>query len=330
MSYGPEWKTPQDFGAVGDGVTDDRAAFQLAADDPYPTYVPWTPAGYAIGSRIRLPVGKIFLGAPNKPRLKLLTNDWLFEVAGAEVEVGSFRADFGHLSSGNGVLLRTDENHLERVIVHDFIMAGANCIVSDMPSATYRAVLLTIKDIIGYALKGTGIHLQRSFAYQRCERLTMLPTATNNSPAFYSIGNEGSFWVQCDATGGNVHAGNAGAHGFQFDNCKAVWMGQCMADMIGGGGFFLNNCEYFYGSQLVASMVGTIGISVNSSRKVTLSACNVGGRAGMPYAPGHPDLAVGNSPGTIIDDACRVYNSSALPISIVGSPGTRNNALVGL
>lgn len=328
MTFGTEWKTPQDFGAVGDGVTDDRAAFQAAASSGWPIYVPYTPTGYAISARIQLPSGCTFKGSDKKPSIKLLTNDWLFEIVGSDVEVANFRSDFSHLSGGSGVLIRTDLLTMERVLISDMIFVGPSCAVSDMPSSSFRIVLLTIRDIIAYSLRGTGISLQRSFAYQRCERLTMLPIPSNNNAIFLSVGNEGSFWNECDATGGSVHAGNTGAVGFRFANCKAVWMRACMADMVGGGGFVLTGCEYFYGSQLVSSMVGTVGISINDSTKITLSACNVGGRAGMPYAPGHPDISVGNSPGTIIDDACRVYNSSGTPISIVGSPGTRNNALV--
>jgi hypothetical protein len=328
VSYGPEWKTPQDFGAVGDGSTDDRAAFQSAADSGWPIYVPWTPGGYVLGHRVRLQSGAALEFSTKSPSLKLNSNDWLFEVVGSDVKLTGFRADLSHLASGGGILLRTDQSHLERVLIEDIILSAATNAVMDMASPTYRAVLLTLKNIIAYGLRGSGIMLQRSFAYQHCEKLTMLPVASNLQPAFYSIGNEGSFWRQCDATGGSVHVGNTSALGFGFVNCKAVWIEQCMADMVGGSGFAFNGCEYVYGNQLISSMVGAIGIAVNNSSKVTLSSCNVGGRSGMPYSPAHPGFAVSDSPGTIIDDACRAYASSGLPVSVVSSSGTRNNVMV--
>ena len=49
-----EWKTPQDFGAKGDGVTDDTAALNNAFSSGYPIYIPDTDSFYMISSTVTI------------------------------------------------------------------------------------------------------------------------------------------------------------------------------------------------------------------------------------------------------------------------------------
>jgi len=60
-----DYVTPQDYGAFGDGVSDDALAFQNAVNNSaqYPVYVPRTPNGYALGSTVILK-GSPYPGTP--------------------------------------------------------------------------------------------------------------------------------------------------------------------------------------------------------------------------------------------------------------------------
>ena len=330
-AYGSEWKTPQDYGAVGDGYTDDRPAFQAAINSGYPIYVPWTPAGYVLGSRLRAIGGTVIEASKKAPFLKLNMQEWLIELVGSDIRLENLKADFNHLGPGCGaILLRSDLTHLERLTLKNFLFSGAGVVVQDLPSNLYRIVLLKMEDILAYRCRGPGVSLTRSFAYQYAERINLLYNGSPNPihKGWYQQGNEGGFFQEIDVTCGYVGPDNQGAHGFHFVGCKALWMEDMMSDLVGGGGFVFDGCEYGYAKGLISSMVGTIGISVVGSSKMSFAECNVGGRAGMPYAPNHPAILVSNSPGTILDDACRVYQSVGVPVSIGGSPGTRNNVLV--
>lgn len=328
--YGPEWKTPQDYGAKGDGWTDDRQAFQAAINSGYPVYVPWAPAGYVLGSRLTAIPGTVIEGSLKKPLLKLNSSDWLVELMGSDISVSRLRADFNHLSGAGAILLRSDQTHLERIDLKDLLFSGPHVVLQDLPSSIYRIVLMKIADILAYGVRGPGVFLSRSFAYQYVERVNLLYNGVPNpvNIGWYQYGNEGGFFKDIDVTSGVVTPYNSGAHAFNFVGCKALWMENLMADMVGGGGFVFEGCEYGYGKSLISSMVGTVGLAVYNSGRMSFSGCNVGGRAGMAYAPNHPAVSIVNSPGTILDDACRVYASVGIPVAISGSSGARSSAVV--
>jgi hypothetical protein len=54
-----DYVTPQDFGAIGDGVTDDSPAFQAALNSGNPVWVPHRPSGYYIKTTLYLNGGTV-------------------------------------------------------------------------------------------------------------------------------------------------------------------------------------------------------------------------------------------------------------------------------
>lgn len=328
------FKTPQDFGAVGDGVTDDKVAFQCAIDSGYPVAVPWTPTGYLISTRLRMTDGATILGADKAPVLKLgSSGEWLFEIVGSDVTIKNLKGAFGHLASGGFCLLRSDQASFERPLIEDIMLTGASGIIHDL-GGSGTIVFLQMRRIKSYGTRGRGINLSRSFAYQHAEQISVLYNGIANPHiGVCQVGNEGSFWSACDVTCGMVTMELSGAHGFYFQNCKAVWMRDCMADMVGGGGFFLDGGNNFiYMRDCIASMVGTHGFSiVNNGPDITLAGCKVGGRKGMPYSPSMPGIYCYNTSYLIVDDACRTYNmAGGSGIGFVNggaSAGVRDNAM---
>lgn len=330
-AYGNDWVTPQEYGAAGDGWADDRQAFQLAIESGRPVYVPHTPAGYVLGARLRLGDGAVVEFSKKRPYLKLNSEDWLFEIAGSDVELHGVNANMTHLTYGGAVLLRSDQNHLERINISRMKLFRAHAVLHDLPSPNKVIVLLKLKDVVSYQTKGPGIDLKRSFAYQHLEEVHIGYTGSPNPihAGFSVAGNEGAFWTKCDVTGGYVGPDNTANHGFVLVNCLANWFDTCMADMVGGGGFVINGGAYHYLEKCVSSMVGTMGFSVVNSGRVTLSSSNVGGRAGMAYAPAHPGFFGYGAPALILDDGCRAYSCAGAPVSLTNCAGARNNVYIG-
>lgn len=317
-------KTPQDFVPSAGTGGDDRPAIQAAINSGCPVYLPWTPAGYNLAYRLVLPQGSVLTGSPKKPTINCGASEWIAEITGHYVTVENVTAAFP--SGGSGFLLRTDLANLEHVTIRNVTLMGANTAVMDLPGQ-YKSVLLKFSDIVSYGTKGAGIYLRRAFAYLYGDRISILQDALSNQPAFRIVANEGSFWTQCDATNGTVNASNTGNHGFQFENCQAVWVSQCMADTVGGNGFDVQGGQFIYFNQAVSSLAGGKGLNANGVEQLTWAASNVGGRAGTAYAPSQPGIYISNSPKAIIDDASRVYSATGTPVQLVNCAGARNNAL---
>lgn len=319
-----DYATPQDFNPAAGAGGDDTPAVQAAINTGY-AYLPWTASGYHLLGRLIVNSGNVVQGSRKKPSLVMLGPDLMFDVRGSDIVIESLRPVF--TEPRVLMLMRTDLSDMERVTFRDLLVHGAYNLVLDL-DGPYRSVLLKMSDILGYGTAQAGIDLRRAFAYLYATRISVFQVPTANVPAVNVIGNEGAFWTECDATNGTVNTSNTGNHGFAFTNCKANWISACMADMVGGDGVKMEGCEYMYLDRVISSMVGGRGVAALNSGKVTLSSCNVGGRAGMSYAPSQPGIYANNSPKIILDDGCRVYSATGTPVSIVNSAGSRNNAMV--
>ena len=282
------WVTPQDFGAVADGVTDDRAAIVAAIASGRPVYIP--AGSYKVSTRITVPSNVYIRGDWRKTDIIFGTNaDWLFEITGSNVVIEGLRLNFVSLASGSGAfLMRTDLTTMERIYLRDIETTSASYLLSDLTHATNIVVMLHIQNVVARLHRGPGIALQRAFAYLILKFVTVdyVGSASRAHIAYSLTGNQGSFWENVDVTNGLVDATTANAHGFSFANCIAVWMNNCMADTCGGHGFyFTTGNTYFYLNNCIASLCGKVGFAVVGGGNMHLTQCIASGRKGLGYAP---------------------------------------------
>ena len=100
-----DWVKPQDFGAVGDGVTNDWAAFNAAITSGYPVWVPYTYRGYQLGST------PLVLGGGTYSAWQILAGDQgaflhstassAFRVTGSFIKVSGFTIGMATTVAGN-------------------------------------------------------------------------------------------------------------------------------------------------------------------------------------------------------------------------------------
>lgn len=336
------WVTPQDFGAVGDGATDDRAAFLAAINTGRPVYVPPTTNGYKISTRLTLPAGTTIFGDWKKTKLVAaagMNGDWMFEITGSEVTVEGLKLDFTATAAGaGGFLFRTDQASMERIFIRDVETISASTFALDSYHATNIGVTWQFQRCVARLHRGVGINFQQAFAYLLVEDVTIdyVGSASRNFQAFQLRNNQGSFWNRVDVTGGQVDATTTSNDGFFFYNCIAVWMSNCMADTVGGIGFyFYGLCTYFYLNNCVASLCGKqqvyIGATGGACQQIHLNNCVAAGRKGLGYAPSYAGIQVVSSnqiqlTGThsLNNVAAGVQLDSATRVNITGHRSDNN------
>ena len=312
----------KDFGAVGDGTTDDAAAFTLAIASGKAVYVPYTSSGYKIGSRITLTAGTRIFGDWKKTKLlaaATLANGYLFEITGSEIVVECLKLDFSAMASGAGAFIyRTDLASMERIYIRDIETIAANTLATDAYHVSNIGVVWQFQRCISRLHRGIGVSFQQAFAYLLFEDVTIdyVGSSSRNYQAFSLTNNQGSMWTRVDVTGGLVDGTTTSNGAFSFTNCIAVWMNDCMADTVGGIGYnFVGGCTYFYLTNCVSSLAGKqafyAGNTGSACQQLHFTQCIAAGRRGLGYAPSYAGFQFASSNQLQLNNCHAINNVAA-------------------
>lgn len=276
-------------GLAGDGTTDDRAAIQAALDTGRPVYLPATASGYKISNRLIFAFGNQLFGDERKTKVIGPSGDWFCEIRAGNVVIQNLLLDFS-AGAGGCFLFRTDINDINRCFIRNIESTAANNFILDT-GTSFSIVYLSVENCIASAHRGAGVTLNRAFAYLKMRDVTIdyVGSASRNHVAFRFVGNQGAQLAYLDVTNGLVDGTNT-ADGFQFENCIAVWMNNCMADTVPGAGFnFITGCSYIYMANCVGSLCGGSALKIQSGSGTNLLFNVTGfvasGRVGQGVAP---------------------------------------------
>lgn len=274
----------QNFGAVGDGTTDDSAAFQDAINSGAPVIAPWTANGYAIANRVSLPAGSSLEGDSFTNIVSFVnSNDFVFEITGDDVDISGLRIDGSNIAGGTGAfIIRTDLRSIQRININNIFTYRCNFGLRDVTHASNILLLLTVNDFKMNQHQGPGFYFERALAYvdfKFCTVDYVNSPSVPNFVAYSMLGNRGSSWTQCDVTGGTVTGSTLGNTGFFFYDSWAVWMNNCMADTVGGYGFEFSALNYYVIMQgCTASLCGKHGFAMTGATEFILNGCSSRGR----------------------------------------------------
>jgi hypothetical protein len=273
------------FGAVGNGTTNDSAAFQAAINSGAPVFVPYTASGFALEDTITLPAGSSITGDSFSNIISRVdTSEFVFEITGDDVDISGLRIDCSNVVGGTGAIrIRTDIQSIQRINIKNIFTYRCNFGLRDVNHASNIIVALSVSDFRMNQHQGPGFYFQRAFAYIEFSYCTVdyvNSPVIPNFVAYTLIGNRGSSWDHVDTTGGTVTSATLGNTGFFFYDSWAVWMNSCMADTVGGYGFDFSALNYYVIMQgCVASLCGRHGFAVTGGNEFQFSACSSRGRA---------------------------------------------------
>jgi len=241
---------------------------------------------YEFTSRVTIAANKTIAG--NKAKFKKTNGDWLFDVTGSDAAVFDFQFTGSSTLGGGVVLLRTDLSAIERFTMARVVTFHSSQLIGDAGGAN-SAINVTLYEASCRVHRGVGVAFSKVFAYLKMFFVTIdyVGSSSRNHTGFSITGNEGAFIYSCDVTGGLVDGTTTSNHGFAFQNCKAVWLTNCMADTVGGKGFYIvSGCQYIYFlGECVASLCGDHGLAISGGSDYEVNSIFVNGRVGQAYAP---------------------------------------------
>lgn len=278
-------------GLVEDGVTDNKTQIQAALNTGRPVYLPSTTGlGYKISSRLTVAFGNQLWGDERKTKIITTAGDWAIEITGGNSVIQNLQIDSSGANQAGTFLFRCDIANISRCFIRNIESYGSTNFILDF-GTTYSIVYLSVENCIASQHRGPGVSLTRAFAYLKMRDVTIdyVGSASRSHTAFTFVGNQGAQLAYCDVTNGIVD-GVATGNGFQFTDCIAVWMDNCMADTVPGIGFyFTSGCSYIYMNKCIASLCGGHGFYVPAgstlNKLVTMTGCVASGRAGQGVAP---------------------------------------------
>lgn len=184
--YMPAWITPQKVGAVGNGTTDDTAAFQTMLNDGRPVCLTQPSVAWRLSS-INVPARRQIFADGIRPPIRHFGSNPLWVVQGSNVRVGDFYVECGtgYKADTGASIVAIDcrTNNIERVDMQNIIGVWTGGVFSDIGLVgQYDEV--RIEKVLTILQRGVGIRLLRSFAafwtdYVFMEWLRGQPGTTN-------------------------------------------------------------------------------------------------------------------------------------------------------
>lgn len=279
----------KDFGAVGDGTTNDGPAFMAAAATGADILVPWTATGYNLGSSvIPIKTGQ-FIRGQNQVLLKSTSSTACFMLQGYDKESGAAHFSFdmtGAPAGSSAIRFDTSVNVVWRIRLDD--LRFDNCYAAiDQASGPAYVTDVIVKDISCVRPKGTQINFHLSRGSFKWERVNIDSTVDGPGSVrvTYSLAKftnyAGLELYKFDVAGQNAvlsQVYDANAIGIEIDNTGApagtgfLWMDRVRVESSMGPGISIKNNNFFYGNFVetfstlghgIIFLGGTIGMGSN-------------------------------------------------------------------
>lgn len=270
-----------DFNAVGDGVTDDTAAFQAAIDSGNEVYIDWTAAGYKVGA---LNVNKScsLIGPKHKVKIVCSIQTYVFNITASDVRIEGLSI-WGDSSAKtfSGFWINTTSAPVQRVVIEN--IDGWYLYHGVVGTGTNMAITIRLENCMFRLHKGYGVNMSNLYAFGFFNNVTFDCVGQNhNLPIFTLSGNAGAYLSRCFVLGSTPQ--NAGQSGFNFINSTAVHLSNCHADTLGGIGYSFTGCSYVQMDHVTASLCNNHGIAMSSTVNSCVSNVVCLGRRGMAGA----------------------------------------------
>lgn len=276
----------KDFGAVGDGVANDTAAWQAAINTGKRVFVP--NGNYSITASLNIN-NPVFLDGESKRAIVNIPASAsfdLFRIASSNVIIKNMTIQGNGTQTGSLFKLRSSVGSYEMFFFENIEAKQCHHFLTD-DNSTGILTLCYVSDCFHRQPTGNGIDLTDMFAYFFVDRFTVdyvgVTAPSSNTPGIRQRNGQGSRFSNVDILGGTI-AGMGNRRGFDIQNCEAVWLTRCMGDTMGGEGIFLKTCNAVYLSEVTGSLCNLHQIVIDGCTNVLASNLYAGGRNALAGA----------------------------------------------
>lgn len=274
-SKATDFVTPQDFGAVGNGTTDDSAAFQAALDTGKQVWVPYTSSGYSFGTNfITVGTGQWLVGESlvtiKGTGAKLIRLTGYGSISG----VTGFTFNMLGASPGSSALrFGTSSAVVWRVRLSNLFTVNCYGAIDCESHATNYIVDILVDDVQCTVPYGQQIYIPRSRGFMQFNQvfvdctLSATPTVTWVSIQFDDF--LGLELTKVDVVGQGFFSPrvfDAGCVGIKIDGTSTpgsgrfVWLNRVRAEAVNGPGIQIFNTTFLWSEWLESFSALGIGI----------------------------------------------------------------------
>jgi len=317
---------PQWFGALGDGIADDSAAFTSASGSYNEVHVPFTAAGYVVGG-IPLANGKRFKG---EGRVKLICkSSSAFNVTSYSLfypsEISGFTIDMNGASPGSGaIVFKTSLTIVFNVRISD--MSFTNCygaIIDETSSANYIVDVL-IEDVNCSYTKGIQFKCNRSRGFLTLRDFRVDHTYNTSAVTWGGIYVTDMIGIelekvdvvgptqitpayQSQATGITLIGVTGGGAG-----SASIWLRRVLVDNTMATGISIFGCHNVYGVDVTAYQNLGSGIIIENVMKSQFTNVKTYGSRGLSgAAPGATGVSLNNCEDVIFTNLASEQNNGS-------------------
>jgi parallel beta-helix repeat protein len=236
----------KDFGAVGDGVTDDTAAFQAALNVGGTVVVPKPSVEYLISGQLLVTQSGTTLHGLGMPTIRVATGaNNMLKVKASFFTLENFRLYAGSPLSAAVIMIDTANHALTNIRVSN--IRGENLFGFYEDNAGSNLLInAVISDVLLNAHKGYGIYTQKHFAYIYIDGFGVsrvgLSGTNYNYPAVRIENGEGIFVRDGSHDGTNITSIQSSQHGYHFINTNFIHLENVIPDHVGGHAFYFQTC----------------------------------------------------------------------------------------
>lgn len=269
-------------GAVGDGITDDSAAFQNCLDNADEVYIPFRPTGYKISSPLIIEHPVRITG---QNRVRLYSSG--FDIRFSNVFISGVHV----FNATTAFYLNTTIRSMEFIYINDCETSYCDHAIMDA-GGPFLTVNLRIDDLSCWYGKKEQILLRDSFAFLFLRDITVDHARNAGTPINFAsihIANNNGATLQDVNINGNALGNGCGV---KLSGCQAIHLNNVMADTLGGDGITIASSYYIYMNGVIASLNAGVGICISNTQFIQGINMVCAGRLGMTDYVNKPGLKI--------------------------------------